>query len=191
MAEQVTAAISCIVLAGGAAQRMQGQDKGLVLYRQRPLIEHVLERVKPQVDDIIISANRNADRYAAYSSRVIADQHPGFSGPLAGIASCLPHCQHDLALVVACDMPALPADLVIRLAQAIDNHDIAIVSCDSSLQLSLLLRTSELDSLNATLAQDRHRLLDWVNARNNVVVEYNETAAFANLNSLNDLELRS
>jgi molybdopterin-guanine dinucleotide biosynthesis protein A len=180
--------ISCIILAGGEARRMQGQDKGLVHYRQRPLIEHVLERVRPQVDDITISANRNLEQYANYAARVVTDTQPGFSGPLAGIASCLPCCRHELALVVACDMPLLPHDLVACLSQAIADHDIAIISCDSHQQLALLVKTGVLNSITAALSSNQFRLLDWVSSRNTVAVEYSDKAAFANLNTLNDLE---
>jgi len=179
--------ISCIILAGGQAQRMQGQDKGLVSFHGRPLIEHVTERVKPQVDQIIISANRNAKRYALYADQVVSDVHPGFSGPLAGIASCLPHCQHALTLVVACDMPHLPEDLVARLSTAIHKHEIAIVSCESHHQLVLLLKTSLHDSITSALANNEFRFLDWVDSRDTVVVEYNDKSAFINLNTLSDL----
>ena len=179
--------ISCIILAGGRAQRMQGQDKGLVSFRGRLLIEHVIERVKPHVGQIIISANRNAERYARYADQVIADQNPGFSGPLAGIASCLPSCQHTLTLVVACDMPQLPQDLVTRLASAIHEHEIVIVSIESRQQLVLLLKTSLRDSIASALANNDFKFLDWVDSRDTVVVEYSDTSAFINLNTLSDL----
>jgi molybdopterin-guanine dinucleotide biosynthesis protein A len=180
--------ISCIVLAGGQARRMQGQDKGLVSFRGRPLIEHVIARIKPQIDQIIISANRNADRYAPYADLVIADQRSDFSGPLAGIASCLPHCQHNLVLVVACDMPNLPIDIGTRLSQAINHHEIAIASCHSRQQLALLLKTSLLDSILATLANHEFRFLNWVNTCDTVVVEYADESTFVNINSLGDLD---
>jgi molybdopterin-guanine dinucleotide biosynthesis protein A len=179
--------ISCIILAGGRARRMQGEDKGLLSFRGRPLIEHVIDRVKPQVDQIIISANRNTERYACYSDLVIADQNPDFSGPLAGIASCLPHCQHALTLVVACDMPQLPQNLVVRLSSAIHEHEIAIASCELRQQLALLLKTSLLDSINRVLANNDFKFLDWIDSRDTVAVEYTDTSAFINLNTLSDL----
>jgi molybdopterin-guanine dinucleotide biosynthesis protein A len=179
--------ISCIILAGGRAQRMQGQDKGLVSFRGRPLIEHVIERIQPQVDQIIISANRNTERYAHYTDQVIADQDPGFSGPLAGIASGLPHCHHALTLVVACDMPQLPRDLVARLSLAIHEHEIAIASSESRQQLVLLLKTSLLDSIASALANNHLKIMDWINNRDTVVVEYDDKSAFINLNTLSDL----
>lgn len=179
--------ISCIILAGGQAQRMQGQDKGLVLFHGRPLIEHVIERVKPQVAQIVISANRNAERYALYADQVVSDLHSNFSGPLAGIASCLPHCQHALTLVVACDMPRLPQDLVARLSAAIHKHEIAIVSCGSRQQLALLLNTRLLNSITSALANNELKLLDWIDSCDTVVVEYTDKVAFTNLNTPSDL----
>ena len=179
--------VSCIILAGGRAQRMQGQDKGLVPFSGQPLIEHVIERVTPQVDQIIISANRNIEHYARYVDQVVADQQPDFSGPLAGIASCLPYCQHALTLVVACDMPQLPRDLVTRLSSAIHKHEIAIVSSESRQQLVLLLKTSLLDSIASALANNHLKIMDWINSHDTVVVEYDDKSAFINLNTLSDL----
>lgn len=179
--------IGCIILAGGQAQRMQGQDKGLVSFHGRPLIEHVIERVRPQVDQVIISANRNKEHYARYTDLVVADQHPDFSGPLSGIASCLPYCQHALTLVVACDMPHLPEDLVARLSAAIHKHEIAIVSCESRHQLALLLKTSLLDSITSALANNEFKFLDWIDSCDTVVVEYTDKVAFTNLNTPSDL----
>ncbi len=179
--------ISCIILAGGQAQRMQGQDKGLVSFRGRPLIEHVIDRVKPQVDQIIISANRNTEHYACYTDQVIPDQNPGFSGPLAGIASCMPHCRHALTLVVACDMPQLPKNLVTRLSSAIHEHEVAIVSCELRQQIALLLKTDLLDSIALALASNNFKFLDWIDNRDTVAVEFTDTSAFINLNTLSDL----
>jgi molybdenum cofactor guanylyltransferase len=179
--------ISCIILAGGRARRMQGQDKGLVSFHGRPLIEHVIDRVKPQVDQIIISANRNTEHYARYTNQVIADQDSGFLGPLAGIASCLPHCLHALTLVVACDMPLLPQNLVTHLLSAIHEHEIAIVSCELRQQMALLLKTDLLDSIALALANNNFKFLDWINSRDTVAIEYTDTSAFINLNTLSDL----
>lgn len=187
MAEQLNSKISCIILAGGQSLRMQGQDKGLVAFRGRPLIEHVIQRIQTQTDEIIISANRNIETYRAYSAQVINDVHANFSGPLAGIASCLPYCQHEHALVVACDMPWLPLDLVSRLSDSIVGHDLAIVSCASRLQLALLLKTSLLTSINTALANNAFKFTDWATHCDAALVNYDDETAFSNLNTGHDL----
>ena len=77
-----TGNITGIILAGGRARRMGGQDKGLIKLARKPMIEYVLNAIKPQVDDIIINANRNQTVYEKYGFPVVADQIEGYCGPL-------------------------------------------------------------------------------------------------------------
>ena len=77
--------ISCIILAGGEGKRVGGLDKGLVSYKNRPLIEHVIHTLQNQVDDIIISAIRNIKKYNQYTATVFNDSASDYRGPLAGI----------------------------------------------------------------------------------------------------------
>ena len=81
--------ISCIILAGGKGKRVGGVDKGLLEYKNKPLIEHTINALTPQVDDIIISANRNIERYKDYAKKVISDESEDYLGPLAGIDAAL------------------------------------------------------------------------------------------------------
>ena len=76
--------ITAVILAGGKGSRLGGQDKGLVNYKDKKLIQHVLDRIEPQVGDIIINANRNQDDYAKFDYPVISDELSDFQGPLAG-----------------------------------------------------------------------------------------------------------
>ena len=78
-----------LILAGGRGTRLGGVDKGLVELHGRPLVEYVLERLRPQTGAILINANRHHERYAAYGVPVIPDLEGGFAGPLAGIAAGL------------------------------------------------------------------------------------------------------
>ena len=114
---------STLILAGGKATRMNGHDKGLVIWQDAPLINHVLKNLPK--DDVVISCNRSFDDYQQYGL-AIADTTPNFAGPLAGIAAALPHCQHDWVFVVACDMPSLPSDVVLQLWQATNNTLLAV-----------------------------------------------------------------
>ncbi len=166
---------------------MQGRDKGLVKYRGQPLVEHIIARVAPQTDDIVISANRNLERYAGYGYPVCADHQTGYAGPLAGIASCLPECQHELALVVACDMPCLPNDLSQRLLPRVSNQGLAVATSEGRQQLALLISVQLQAALELALAQHQHRLMDWIADHDATRVEFADAAAFTNLNTLYDL----
>ena len=81
--------ISCVILAGGRGTRMGGQDKGLVKFNNLPLIEHTIEKISPQVGEILISANRNLKVYAQYGLRIVTDTTNEFQGPLAGILAAM------------------------------------------------------------------------------------------------------
>lgn len=111
MPERVTG----LILAGGQGSRMGGRDKGLVEYQGKPLIDHVLGCIAPQVDEVLISANRNPEEYARRGYAVVADSLPDFQGPLAGVLEGLKAAHHDWVLTVPCDMPHLPPDLLARL----------------------------------------------------------------------------
>src|ERR671926_1083594 len=119
-------AVSGIVLAGGLGRRMGGVDKGLQPLHGRPMIAHVLERLGPQVDDIVINANQNLERYGAFGHRVVKDEISGFAGPLAGLHAGLAAISQPLAVTVPCDSPFLPSDLVARLARALGSNDLAV-----------------------------------------------------------------
>ena len=110
--------ITGLILAGGMGRRMGGADKGLVEFAGRPMVAHVIERLAPQVDQILINANRNSERYAAFGYRVIADAIEGYAGPLAGLERGLAEAAHDLVVTAPCDSPFLPAVLVQRLHES-------------------------------------------------------------------------
>lgn len=107
--------ITGLILAGGRAQRMGGIDKGLVPFMGKPLIEHAIARLAPQVGPVFINANRNLHEYAQYGYPVIADTRPDFAGPLAGFAAGLEQCKTEYLLSVPCDSPLYPLDLAARM----------------------------------------------------------------------------
>ncbi len=111
-----------VVLAGGQARRMGGGDKGLLRLRRRPMLEHVLDAIRPQVRAVALSANGNPRRFTAYDLPVLPDPVADSQGPLAGILAGLRwartvHPGAELLLSVPTDTPLLPADLVQRLTQ--------------------------------------------------------------------------
>ncbi|MCE4057142.1 molybdenum cofactor guanylyltransferase MobA [Pseudomonas sp. Au-Pse12] len=109
---------SILLLAGGRGARMGGQDKGLVTWYGQPLIAHVQAVVRPFTDDLIISCNRNAERYRAYADRLVEDPQKDFPGPLAGVLAGLAAARHRWLLVLACDAPQIDAALIQALLQA-------------------------------------------------------------------------
>ena len=110
-----------LLLAGGLSRRMGGGDKALRPLGDRTLLEHVIERVRPQVSALALNANGDPARFARFGLPVVPDSVPDFVGPLAGILAGLdwaaanrPDC--DLVASVPTDAPFLPRDLVARLA---------------------------------------------------------------------------
>lgn len=175
-----------VVLAGGLAKRMGGVDKGLVEVGGRPMVEHVLAALRPQVSDVLISANRNQARYTAYGHSVIMDAMPGFAGPLAGIASAMAAARTPLLLVVPCDGPRLPTDLGARLHAALSEAgaDIAVVHDGDRLQqLFALIRTRLLTELQAYLDAGGRGVERWYTGQHLAAADFSEVPhAFVNLN---------
>lgn len=184
-----TEGVTAVVLAGGQGRRMGGADKGLVDYRGRPLIEWVLDSLTPQVGEIVISANRNIERYAAYGHRVLPDTLPGFPGPLAGVLAALDAVTVDWLLVAPCDTPHLPADLAQRLLAAARREDavLAVAADDARVHHScFVVRCDQRDGLAAYLARGERAVRGWQAGLASTTVRFG--AGFANLNAPGDLE---
>src|SRR5204863_8975561 len=98
-----TIEVTGMVLAGGQGSRMGGVDKGLQPFRGKPMVAHAIERLAPQVGEIIINANRNTEAYAAFGHRLVADAITGFAGPLAGFERGLDYAKGELVVTVPCD----------------------------------------------------------------------------------------
>ncbi|NOS98007.1 MAG: molybdenum cofactor guanylyltransferase [Methylotenera sp.] len=184
-------AVSAIILSGGRATRMNGADKGLVLLQQQPLIQHVITRLKPQVDDILINANREISQYEAFGLQVLQDEDDDFLGPLAGFQLGLRHAKHEYLLTVPCDSPLLPLDLAQRLMAGLlaARADIAVASSDDNAHpVFCLMKKSVLLSLNAYLEAGERRVSAWQKRLNYVEVDFSDCSeAFTNLNTFEDL----
>jgi molybdenum cofactor guanylyltransferase len=171
---------------------MEGQDKGLIEFQGRAMIEHVLERLAPQVDALILSANRNFEAYTASGLPVVADERLDYAGPLAGIEAALQQVRTPLALVVPCDAPNLPTDLAEKLLDALerDQADIAIPDDgDRQQPLFCLMKTSLLASVSQALDAGNPKVLDWLALQNLTWADYSEQAeAFGNINDRQTLE---
>ncbi len=185
-----TAPVAAVILAGGLGRRMGGADKGLVDYQARPLIEWALDALAPQVDQLVISANRNLDRYAAYGYRVLPDTLPNYPGPLAGVLAALDAVQADWLLVVPCDTPHLPPDLAARLLDAAlhQNVPLAVAADTTRIHHScFIVRTDQRDNLAAFLACGERAVRHWQAGLDSTTVLF-DSACFANFNQTQDLQ---
>jgi len=184
--------ITGLVLAGGQGRRMGSVDKGLVLLQSRPLVRHVIERFAPQVDEILINANRSIAEYEALGYRVIRDEIQGFAGPLAGLHAGLSQAQHPLVATVPCDSPFLPSDLVARLAQSLEVHaaELAVArTYDQPHPVFALVRRSVLPHLARFLDGGGRKIDAWYASLRNVEVRFDDEAdAFRNINTAAELE---
>jgi molybdopterin-guanine dinucleotide biosynthesis protein A len=183
--------VSGIVLAGGQGSRMGGVDKGLQLFRGKPMAAHVVERLAPQVDELLINANRNPEAYAQFGHRVIADEIEGFAGPLAGFERGLAHAKGDLVVTVPCDSPFLPADLVARLREALEGEQAELAVAKTGEQahpVFSLMRRSVHASLRDFLAGGQRKIDRWYGALDVVLVSFDDEAdAFLNINTREEL----
>ena len=184
-------AVSCVVLAGGRAMRMGGMDKGLISLQNKPLIQHVISRLRPQVDEILINANREIAQYEAFGFKVLQDENQDFAGPLAGILLGLKHAKHELVLSVPCDSPLLPLDLAQRLLNGmLERHaDIAVASSDGSAHpVFCLCKKSVLSSLVDFLDDGERKVSAWQKSQAYCEVDFSDcNNAFVNLNTLEEL----
>jgi molybdopterin-guanine dinucleotide biosynthesis protein A len=183
--------VTGVVLAGGQGSRMGGVDKGLQPFRGKAMVEHVLERLSPQVDEILINANRNAEAYARFGHRVIADEIEGFAGPLAGFERGLAHATGDLVATVPCDSPFLPGDLVARLRDAMQRAGAQIAVAKTGDQVHpvfCLMQRGVHGSLREFLASGQRKIDRWYPQLGATIVGFDDEAgAFVNINTRDEL----
>ncbi len=182
--------ITGVILAGGRARRMGGRDKGLLPFAGRPLVEWVIEALIPQVATLLISANRNLDRYGAYGFPVVTDLEQGFQGPLAGFLSAMTAAPGDWILTLPCDGPRPPPDLGARLAQAVaeQGSELALATvCARRQPVYALLPVSLSGNLRDFLASGERKVDLWYDRHQIGLADFSDQAdCFANLNSLKE-----
>lgn len=183
--------IGAIILAGGRAERLGGVDKGLIDLGGRPLVEHVLTLLRPQADHIVISANRNSERYEAFGHPVVGDEESGYPGPLAGILAGAARTRHDWLLVAPCDTPFLPGNLAAGLIAAARAAGTSLARASDGMRghyAIMLMRRELVPDLAAWLAAGERRVQAW-QARHNPAdaVFAQPRHAFLNINTPEDL----
>jgi molybdenum cofactor guanylyltransferase len=184
--------VTAVILAGGRATRMGGEDKGLIPLAGRPLVAYVIDALCAQVGAILINANRNQEQYAQYGYPVIADEIQGYCGPLAGIASGMHAAATKYLVTAPCDSPFLPPDLVQRLANGMIRErgaEICVAHDGSRIQPVFSLMTCALlPALRAYLDTGGRKVDAWYVARSTVEVDFSDAPdTFLNLNTMDEL----
>ena len=180
-----------IVLAGGRGRRMGGVDTGHVDFAGRPLVAHVIERFAPQVGAIVINANQNVERYAAFGAPVVRDAIGGFAGPLAGLHAGLSAISTTYAVTAPCDSPFLPLDLVSRLSNGLVARDAQLAvarTFDQPHPVFALTRRDVLPHLAAFLDGGGRKIDAWYATLAVIEVPFDDEAdAFRNINTAEEL----
>ncbi len=187
--------ISALILAGGRGSRMGHVDKGLQPFRGTTMVQHVLERLAPQVGSIAINANQNLDAYAAFGMPVWPDETTGFAGPLAGLEAGLRHCATPWLVTAPCDSPFVPLDLAARLFEALQSQgaDIALaVTQEAGMRkqphpVFCLVKTSLLPVLSQYLLEGGRKMDGWYADLKVAEVLFEDSDAFRNINTLDEL----
>lgn len=179
-----------VILAGGKSSRMDGIDKGLALIEGQPLVAYVIQSLEPQVETILISANRNQAQYRTYGYDVIEDVLGEFYGPLSGILSAMQHVKTEYILISPCDSPLLPADYAKRMYTALKSNskNISVAHDGDSMQPVFSLISCKLNSsLNEYLESGKRKVADWVLQQNPAIADFSDCPdIFFNMNTPED-----
>ncbi|MBI4005189.1 MAG: molybdenum cofactor guanylyltransferase [Gammaproteobacteria bacterium] len=182
-----------VILAGGQARRMGGQDKGLIELAGSPMVQYVLDAISPQVGHVIINANRNQEIYAHYGCPIIADEFEGFCGPLAGMASSLRSVTSPYMVTAPCDSPFIPKDLVQRLYLQLlhEEAEISVAHNGERLQpVFTLMKTTLLDSILEFLGKDERKIDKWFELHKLAITDFSDCPdTFININTQDDLSV--
>ena len=182
--------LTAVILAGGMGRRMGGQDKGQLKFQGQPLIELILKAIRPQVEHILINANRNQEEYARYGFPVCGDRLEGYQGPLAGFAAAMAASPTPYIVTLPCDGPFVVPDLVSRMLRAINRNgaDIAVAHDGKRLQpVYALLPTRLLPDLESFLASGGRKIDRWYTQHRMALADFSDAQQmFMNINTPED-----
>ena len=181
-----TPGITALILCGGRATRLGGIEKPLADLGGKSLLAHVIARLEPQVESIVLSVGRGSAQYAGFGYPVVVDDDPD-QGPLAGIVSALAVVDTPWTLTTPADTPFLPSDLVHALAPSCRDHGAAVVSAGGHRQnLAMLLDRTQAASLAEFYAAGGRAVHRWLVASGVDEVAFPEDG-FMNINTPDDL----
>lgn len=196
--------LTCI-LAGGQSRRMGGGDKALLPLGPQDMLSHILDRLRPQTDSMVLNANGDSDRFQAFGLEVIPDTLDGFLGPLAGVLSCMRHAQSrpsavSHVLTVSSDSPFLPLNLMTRFCNSTPIHAPVIALATSHDRLHPVFGLWPIalaDDLEDWLNSGANgKVLAWAERHDSIEVSFGDDPEtgmdpFFNVNTPEDAELAS
>ena len=184
--------ITGVVLAGGRARRMGGEDKGLVVYRGRPLVAYALDALSLIAGTILINANRNQEEYARFGYPVIEDLTDSFDGPLAGLLSAMRSAQTEYVLTVPCDCPQVDGALLGRLYTSLLDEDAELCAAHDGDRLHpvfLIAKCSLARDLADYLASGERKVETWLRSHQLALADYSDyPEMFVNINTREELK---
>tara|TARA_B100000686_G_C16763306_1_gene960153 strand:- start:1698 stop:2294 length:597 start_codon:yes stop_codon:yes gene_type:complete len=186
------------ILAGGKATRMNNQDKGLVMYNGKYMIENIIKAVSPHTKNITINANRNILKYEKLGFPVVKDFYEGYVGPLSGIYSILNTTKSKYLMVLPCDCPLLEWKLIEKMYNEIISSDAEVVVAHNkgrAQPVFMIVDTVVKDSIKEYIESGNRKIDYWYLKKNYKYVYFEkECNYFKNINTkeeLNDLEIKN
>jgi len=187
----VNHSVTVVILAGGQSKRMQVQNKATVLFEGKPLITHVIDRMKTQVKHIVINTHRNQKDFEIFHLPLIDDILDIQEGPLLGILTSLQAIKTDWIQFVPCDTPNLPSDLIAILMKEVEAEKtlVAVPETSDGLQSTCLLcHSSTLNNLQIFFNQGGRKIEDWIRQLAFSIVQFNDKSQFLNVNTQEELK---
>ncbi len=185
-------ALTGLVLSGGRGRRMGGMDKGLVPYQGRALVLYALDALRAHTDRILVNANRNIGAYQDLGYPVVSDPDPDFRGPLSGVLAGMRAASGGWMLTVPCDMPKVTGEILLRLLDARECEDVALLIAHDGerLQPLLMLASTDLEaSLEDYLNSGGRRVDQWVKTIPHRRVDLSDSrSALVNFNDFDALD---
>ena len=183
--------VTVVILAGGQSKRMQVQNKATVLLEGKPLITHVIDRMKTQAKHTVINTHRNQKDFEIFHLPLIDDILDIQEGPLLGILTSLQAIKTDWIQFVPCDTPNLPNDLIAILMEEVEAEKtlVAVPETSDGLQSTCLLcHSSTLNNLQIFFNQGGRKIEDWIRQLAFSIVQFNDESQFLNVNTQEELK---
>jgi molybdopterin-guanine dinucleotide biosynthesis protein A len=183
--------VTVVILAGGQSKRMQVQNKATILFQGKPLITHVIDRMKTQAKHTIINTHRNQKDFEIFHLPLIDDILDIQEGPLLGILTSLQAIKTDWIQFVPCDTPYLPNDLIAILMKKVEAEKtlVAVPETSDGLQSTCLLcHSSTLNNLQIFFNQGGRKIEDWIRQLAFSIVQFNDESQFLNVNTQEELK---
>lgn len=184
--------VTGLVLAGGRGSRMDGRDKGLILYEDQPLVAHALKVLITVADHLLISANRSHEAYAAWGYPVVSDPDSEFKGPLSGILAGMKVAETPFILAMPCDMPKVTRPIleaILTRHQEQPDSPMVVAHDGERMQPLLMLASTDLAaSLEAYLDSGERKVGGWVKGVSHLCADLSSWhSELININSPEDL----